>query len=60
MEFALRRPAEALNFEMVIRFMENLQITGMVFTKNKTKKSHFRLTNYDIYKQLIAVGTAVA
>ena len=59
MEFASRRPAEALNFEMVIRFMEILHITRMVFTK-KPKKSHFRITNCCIYKQLITMGTAVA
>jgi hypothetical protein len=60
MEFASRHPAEALNFEMVIRFLENLLITRMVFITKPKKKSHFRITNYDIYKQLINVGTAVA
>ena len=35
MEFALRCPAEVLNFEMVITFMENLHTTRMVFTKNQ-------------------------
>lgn len=59
MEFASRHPAEALNFEMVFRFLENLRITRMVFIA-KPKKSYFRISTYDMYKQLINVGTAVA
>jgi len=61
MEFASRRLAEALNLEMVIRFMENLRITRMLcIIKPKKKKIHFRITNYGIYKQLINVGTGIA
>jgi hypothetical protein len=48
-----------LNFEMVITFVENLRIIRMVFIIKPKKKSHFRITNYDIYRQLITVGTVL-
>jgi hypothetical protein len=41
MEFASRRPAEALNFEMVIRFLENLRITKVVFITKPPQKIPF-------------------
>jgi len=40
MEFASRRPAEAWNLDMVIRFIENLLIIRMVFII-KPKKISF-------------------